>query len=263
MLRTCKRVVGNIQMQRLSDRTWNTAVGYLAAVVFAGVAGFALGATFSTGCPIDPQNAPFGCVEFLLSRYQTMIAAAIAAIAVFPVWRQVRLQGVQTDILRSDALRQRISTLGRMRDAFVKQAQPLREQLQVYPDHVNSVSFWAHDAAQHVDRFLDFVFGQKFLRLDGKQVAMARTDLTAKLTKLSRALWAMNWDVYLDGEDAPDDEQKAKLQDEAAKAEADLEMTIGAVLRSVGAVRSATFDDIAHARTKLQTLSETLLSRGE
>jgi hypothetical protein len=45
-----------------------------------------------------------------------MIAAVIAAIAVFPVWRQVRLQGMQTDILKSEVLRHRISTLGGMRD---------------------------------------------------------------------------------------------------------------------------------------------------
>jgi len=94
-------------MQRVSDRTWIAAAGYLAAAVFAGIAGFALGATYSTGCSLDPQNAPFGWAEFLISRYQTMIAAVIAAIAVFPVWRQVRLQGIQTDILRSDALRHR------------------------------------------------------------------------------------------------------------------------------------------------------------
>ncbi|GEM_PF-1541445 len=259
----CRRLHGDILMQRISDQTWNTAVGYLAAFVFAGITGFALGATFSTGCALDPQNAPFGCAEFLLSRYQTMIAAVIAAIAVFPVWRQVRLQGMQTDILKGDALRQRISTIGKMHNDLVKKAQPLREQLQLYPDHVDSVSYWAHDAAQHVDSCLDFVSGQKSLKLDGKQIAMARTDLIAKLTKLSRALWAMNWDVYLEDGDGLDDEEKAKFQDEAAQAEADLEMTIGAALKSLGAVRSATFDDITHARTKLQTLSESLLSRGE
>lgn len=252
-------------MQRLSDRTWNTAVGYFAAVVFAGIAGFALGATFSTGCPIDAQNAPFGCAEFLLSRYQTMIAAAIAAIAVFPVWRQVRLQGVQTDILRSDALRQRVSTLRRMRDALAKRAQPLQEQLQVYPDHVNvnSVNHWVHEAARHVDSFLDFVSSQKSLRLDGERVAVARADLMSKLATLSRALWVINWDVYLDDEDSPNEEQAATLRAEAAEAEANLEMTIGAALGSVSAVQSATFEDIAHARTKLRTLSESLLSRGE
>ena len=250
-------------MKRISDRTWNTAVGYLAAVVFAGIFWFALGATFSAGCPIDPQNAPFGCAEFLLSRYQTMIAAIIAAIAVFPVWRQVRLQGMQTDILKSEALRQRVSTLGRMRDALAKRAEPVQEQLQVYPDHIDNVSFWAHDALQLVEAFLDFVSRQKSLRLDGERVAAARADLMSKLTILSRALWVVNWDVYLDAEDTPNDEQVAALRAEAAKAEESLEVMISAALRSVGAVETSILEDIGLARTKLHALSENLVARGE
>ncbi|WP_018319328.1 hypothetical protein [Bradyrhizobium sp. WSM2793] len=161
---------GAALMWWVSDRAWNAAIGYFAAVVFSGVVGFALGATFSTGCPLDPQSAPFGCAQFLLSRYQTMIAAAIAAIAVFPVLRQVRLQGMQTDILKSDALRNRISTLGRMRDDLAGQIGTVRQQLQYYPDHINSLSFWAHEAAGQVDRFLDFVSNQRTLRLDGRHV---------------------------------------------------------------------------------------------
>ncbi|MBB4391666.1 hypothetical protein [Bradyrhizobium sp. ERR14] len=250
-------------MQRVSDRTWNTAVGYLAAVVFAGIAGFALGATFSTGCPLDPQNAPFGCAEFLLSRYQTMIAAVIAAIAVFPVWRQVRLQGMQTDILKGEALRQRVSTLGRMRNALVTRAKVVREELQLYPERVDNVSFWAHDASQQIDGFLDFVSGQKSLRLDGEQVAAARADLISKLTILSRAFWVMNWDVYLDDEDTPSDEEAAALRDEATEAEARLGATISAALASIGALQLAILEDIGVARTKLHALGENLVSQSE
>ncbi len=247
-------------MWRVSDRAWNAAVGYLAAVVFSGVMGFALGATFSTGCPLDPQNAPFGCAEFLLSRYQTMIAAAIAAIAVFPVWRQVRLQGMQTDILKSDALRNRISTLGKMREDLAGQAANARQELQWYPDHINNLSFWAHETAAQVDRFLDFVSDQRTLRLDGALVAAARADLIDRLNSLSRDLWVMNWDVYLNGEDEPNEEQAAKLQAEATAAEASLERKIGATLRSVVALDAAIFDDISHARTKLHSLSESLVT---
>lgn len=250
-------------MLRLRGRTQNTVVGYLAAVVFAGIAGFALGATFSTGCPLDHQTAPFGCAEFLLSRYQTMIAAVIAAIAVFPVLRQVRLQGMQTDILKSDALRKREFTLGEMRDALAKRTKPVQVQLHMYPDHVENVSYWAHDASQQVDSLLDFVSGQKSLQLDGARVAAARSDLTSKLTTLSRALWVMNWDVYLDAEDNPDDEQSAKLRVEAADAEAELEDTIGAALKGVEAVQAAILEDISHARTKLRALSENLVTRDE
>ncbi|MCK1735798.1 hypothetical protein IVA79_18095 [Bradyrhizobium sp. 138] len=244
----------------MSDRTWNAAVGYLAAVVFSGVVGFALGATFSTGCPLDPQNAPFGCAEFLISRYQTMIAAAIAAIAVFPVWRQVRLQGMQTDILKSDALRHRIATLSKMRDDLGAQAAVVRQELQWYPDYIKTLSFWVHETAAQVDRFLDFVSDQKALRLDGERVAAARADLMGKLNALSRDLWVMNWDVHLDGEDAPDEEQAQKLQAEATTAEANLEMTIGATLRSVGALNAAISEDISDARTKLHALSESLVT---
>ena len=110
---------------------------------------------------------------------------------------------------------------------------------------------------------MNFVSGQKSLRFGGEHVAAARADLMSKLTILSRALWGMNWDVYLDDEDTPNDEQSATLRAEAAEAEANLEVTIGAALRSVGALQSAILDDIGLARTTLHALSENLVSRGE
>jgi cell division protein FtsB len=97
---------------------------------------------------MDPHDAPFGCAELRLSRYQTLIAAAIAAIALFSVWRQVRLQGAQTDIARSAAaLRQRVEVISKARDDLEKEIEQLRGQLQVYPDHITNVNFWAHDTA--------------------------------------------------------------------------------------------------------------------
>lgn len=187
----------------------------------------------------------------------------IAAIAVFPVWRQVRLQGMQTDILKSEAFRRRVSTLGRMREDLVNQTNLVREQLQWYPDHIKNLNFWAHEAAAQVDSFMDFISGQKEFRLDALRVAAARADLIEKLTKLSRALWIVNWDAYLDGEDAPDEEQEVKLQAEAKAAEANSETTIDAALRSAGALKSAILDDINHTRSKLHALSENLVSHGE
>jgi hypothetical protein len=252
-----------MQMRRVSDRTWNTAVGYFAAVVFAGIMGFALGATFTKGCAMDPPNAPFGCAEFLLSRYQTLIAAAIAAIAVFPVWRQVRLQGTQTDIARSAALRQRVAVISNARDDLGKETEQLRDRLRVYPDRVKSVNFWAHDTAQQVDSFVQFVSDQRSLRLDGARAVVARSDLLDKMERLSRALWVINWDVYLGDEDAPSEERQAELQVEAIEAEANLEMTIDAALKSAGAMHFASLDDIAEARTELRALDEGLMSRGE
>ncbi|SFI62956.1 hypothetical protein [Bradyrhizobium sp. Gha] len=167
---------------------------------------------------------------------------------------------MQTDILKSDALRRRISTLGKMRDDLAEQAEIVRQELQWYPDHIKTLSFWVHEAAAKVDRLLDFVSLQKALRLDGKRVAAARADLIEKLNTLSRDLWVMNWDVYLDGEDAPDEEQAEKLQAEATTAEGNLETTIGATLRSVGALNAAISEDISHARTKLHALSESLVT---
>lgn len=252
-----------MQMWRVSDRAWNAAVGYFAAVVFAGITGFALGATFSNGCPMDPQNAPFGCAEFLLSRYQTLIAAAIAAIALFPVWRQVRLQGAQTDIARSAALRQRVRVISKTRDDLGKEIDQLRDQLQVYPGRVNNVNFWAHDRMQEVDRFVRFVSDQRSLRLDGERAATTRIDLIDKMERLSQAFWVINWDVYLNGEDDPSEERQAELRAEAVEAEANLEMTIGAALKSAGAMQQASLEDIAEARTELRALDEGLMARGE
>jgi hypothetical protein len=242
-----------------NDRDVEDSVGYLAATIFAAICGFVLGAAFPNGCPVDPMNAPFGCAEFLLSRYQTMIAAVIAAIAVFPVWRQVRLQKTQTDFLKSEALRHRISTLGGLRETLAKQAGSLREQLQWYPDYINCLTFWAHDAAQLVDTFIDFIHDQKALCLDGDHVAAARADLITKLDTLSRALWVINWDVHLSDEDAPNEEQEAKLRSDASEAEKNLEVTIAAALSAVSAVQSAILEDLGKARARLHALSENIV----
>jgi hypothetical protein len=249
-------------MWRVSDRTWNTAVGYFAAVVFAGIIGFAFGATFSNGCPMDQQNAPFGCAEFLLSRYQTLIAAAIAAIAVFPVWRQVRLQGVQTDIARSAALRQRVGVIEKARDDLGRETEQIRDRLRDYPDRVKTVSFWAHDTGQQVDSYVRFVSDQASLRLDGGRAAAARIDLLQNMERLSQAFWVINWDVYQGDEDYPGEERAAELNAEAIKAETDLEQTIDAALESARAMQRASSEDIGDARTELRALDEGLILRG-
>jgi cell division protein FtsB len=250
-------------MWRVSNRTWNTAVGYFAAVAFAGITGFALGATFSAGCSLDPQNAPFGRAEFLLSRYQTLIAAAIAAIALFPVWRQVRLQGAQTDIARSAALRQRVEVISKARDDLEAEIKPLRGQLGVYPERIENINFWAHDTAQEVDRFLRFVSDQRALRLDGQRAAAARNDLTDEMERLSRALWVINWDVHPSEVDDLGEEEQIRLQAEAVDAEAKLEQTIDTALKMARNMSRASFEDIADARTELRALDEGLMSHGQ
>jgi hypothetical protein len=250
-----------MKMWRVSDRTWNTAVGYAAAVVFAGITGFALGATFSNGCPMDPQNAPFGCAEFVLSRYQALIAAAFAAIALFPVWRQVL--GAQTDIVRSAALRLRVKMISKVRDDLEKEIERLRAELRMYPDDITYINFWAHDTAQLVDRFLLFVSDQRALRLDGPRAAAARNDLTDKMERLSRALWVINWDVRSDEVDDLAEEEQVRLQAEAVEAEAKLEQTIDTALKMARNMSRAFFEDIADARTELRALDDGLMSRGQ
>ena len=72
----------------------NNFIALASAAVLASILGFAYGATFSDGCAEDiPAGAVFGCAEFVLFRYQTLIGIAGALIAAWvtarPVWRQL------------------------------------------------------------------------------------------------------------------------------------------------------------------------------
>jgi len=78
----------------MSDRDWNDAVAVAAAVVFALILGFTIGASFTGGCAAI-KDAPFGCAEWWLSRYQTLIGVSVALLAAWvaarPVWKQTRV----------------------------------------------------------------------------------------------------------------------------------------------------------------------------
>lgn len=72
------------------------------------ILGFAYGATFDRGC--DASQAPFGCVEFVINRYQSLIAIvgaiAAAVITAKPVWHQLNLQQQQYDQMFAEHLKQ-------------------------------------------------------------------------------------------------------------------------------------------------------------
>ena len=72
----------------------NIFVAVASATILASILGFAYGATFSDGCSDDiPAGAVFGCAEFILFRYQTLIGIAAALLAAWitarPVWQQL------------------------------------------------------------------------------------------------------------------------------------------------------------------------------
>ncbi|WP_312946507.1 hypothetical protein [Agrobacterium sp.] len=59
------------------------------------VVGFAAGGAVLKGCPAI-SDAPFGCVEFILSRYQTLAAGILALIGAGLLWIQIQDQRRQT-----------------------------------------------------------------------------------------------------------------------------------------------------------------------
>ncbi len=80
-------------MPKVTTRTANTIITTAAFVLLAAIFGFVSGAAFSKGCS-DVREAAFGCVEFFLNRYQTVIgivaALVAAALTARPVWRQLQ-----------------------------------------------------------------------------------------------------------------------------------------------------------------------------
>jgi hypothetical protein len=85
---------------RMTDNR-NTRALVAAAAVRALVLGFSYGATFNGGCE-QIKDAPFGCFEWWLSRYQTLIAMFgaifVAWLTVQPVLEQLKLSSVQTAV---------------------------------------------------------------------------------------------------------------------------------------------------------------------
>ncbi len=55
------------------------------------VVGLAAGGAFLKGCPVG-SDAPFGCIEYFLSRYQTLIAGLLALIGAWLLWVQIQDQ---------------------------------------------------------------------------------------------------------------------------------------------------------------------------
>jgi hypothetical protein len=82
-------------MRRIDPKIQTAIVTTAATAFLAWVLGFAFGATYPSGCEHAVNaGAVFGCFEFILFRYQTLIgvfaALGTALIAAEPVWRQLR-----------------------------------------------------------------------------------------------------------------------------------------------------------------------------
>lgn len=86
---------------------------FFAIFVLSTIFGMAIGGMITIGCSAI-SDAPFGCVEFIVARYQTLLAAIVALFAAFiavtPVFRQLRQMTIQTGISQIERLEKRLET---------------------------------------------------------------------------------------------------------------------------------------------------------
>src|ERR1700739_3284919 len=91
------------------------------------------------GCSNDElRDAPAGCFEFWFNRYQTLFGAiaafAAAWIAVRPVWKQLNLASIQTNVALREAISSRANLVASRADRTNARLQSFLTSMRGYHD---------------------------------------------------------------------------------------------------------------------------------
>ncbi|MCA6109588.1 hypothetical protein [Bradyrhizobium cenepequi] len=245
----------------------NTTALIVAAAILALVLGFSYGATFNDGCT-RLKDAPFGCLEWWFSRYQTLIAMfgaiVVAWLSVQPVLKQLRLSSLQTAV----ALQQVHSARERLLENSVESELNVLETLsadlsrghyECQDDHA-ALPHWVWNMNQEVERVRDRLVQRQNKNPGGEEMAIARQGLIEILGRLSTCMSAYNGSVYLDADPEYEvtDEVRATIEAAELQAGKDLPGQIDAVSTGVGKLRDAFMADLGKLRTKRQLYDRTL-----
>jgi hypothetical protein len=246
----------------------NSLVLLLAVSMLALVLGFAYGATFTGGCS-DIKEAPFGCVEYMVSRYQTLIAmfgaVFVGVYAVRPVLRQLGLTSLQTTV----TLHQTYSAREKLLESRAKTQMAELDKLSIdlnqgysqREDDGGSLSHWVWDMQQEVDRMRYRLSQWQTENLDGDETTIARQNLITALRRLDHCMIDFNGTVYVDDPElGVTDEEKAKVYAAEQRAIKDLPARISEASAAVGNVREAFDTDLGEIRLKRQLLDQVLVN---
>lgn len=251
----------------MTDRDWNTVI-LIAALCFLGfVLGFATGATFDRGC-IAIKEAPFGCLEWWLSRYQTLLAMAgaflVAWFAAQPLWKQLKLSSVQTTTNLHQVYSAREKVLAARAKSELARLEKLSTDLSGGYKRVKDdggLSHWVWDMEQVVDSIKDRLDRRQADNIDGDETIIARQELIGEITRLRECMSDFNASVYADDpeyESTPEAEANvAAAEDRASK---ELPDRIEDVSLAITGLRKAFATDLQEIRLKRQSIDQVLVN---
>jgi hypothetical protein len=238
----------------------NTLVLVVAAAVLALVLGFAYGAAFNGGCE-QIKDAPFGCVEWWFSRYQTLVAMFgaifVAWLSVQPVLKQLKLSSVQTAValqqVHADREKRLESWLKPELAALQKLSEDLARGYYELEDDDAMLPHWVWDMNQTVDSTRDRLIQRQDRNLGDAEITAARQNLIDMLRQLSICMSDYNGSVYADDPEYDlSDEDKAKIDKAEQEARKELPDRIDAASVAIQKLADAAAKDLQEIRTKLR-----------
>ncbi|WP_439373025.1 hypothetical protein [Bradyrhizobium sp. DASA03120] len=235
-------------------------------MILSAILGLSYGATFNGSCEAI-RDAPFGCLEWWLSRYQTAIAIAGAILAAWlgaqPVLRQLKLSSLQT----AATLQQVYTTRERLLESGFK---PELDDLEQLSNELTGgyfqrdgnrrvLSEWIWDISQDVDRAERRAVRRQLKNRDGDSMAIARKGLIGTLGRLSTCMRNYNATVGADDPElGPPGEVMLAAEEAKSKAEKELPGRIEELSAAVENFRNAFMVDLQELRTKRQLYDQIL-----
>jgi hypothetical protein len=246
----------------------NTLSLVAAAAILALVLGFAYGASFGSGCA-QIKDAPFGCVEWWLSRYQTLLAMFgaifVAWLGVQPVLRQLKLSSVQTAVALQQSHTEREKRLESWLKPELAALEKLSEDLargyyESKDDHA-VLPHWVWDMNQTVESSRNRLIQRQDRNLGPAEITTARQNLIDVLEQLTNCMSDYNGSVYADDPEYPlSDEDRAKIDEAEQKARNDLPARIGAASAAINEFTEAVATGLRQLRIKRRSYDQVLAS---
>lgn len=248
--------------------TRNTLVLVVAAAVLALVLGFAYGASFNGGCE-QIKDAPFGCVEWWFSRYQTLVAMFgaifVAWLSVQPVLKQLRLSSVQTAValqqVHADRERQLENWIKPELAALDKLSEDLARGYYERQDDHGALPHWVWDMYQTVDDTRDRLIQRQHKHFGTTEVTAARQNLIDVLKRLSNCMSDYNGSVYADDPEYDlSDDDKVKIDEAEQEARKELPDRIDEASVAIQKLADAAAADIQEIRKKRRFYDQILVN---
>jgi hypothetical protein len=244
----------------------STASLLTAAVILSAILGLSYGATFNGGCE-SIKDAPLGCTEWWLSRYQTSIAIAGAIFAAWlgiqPVLKQLRLTSLQTAATLQQVHSVRERLLDNMSKTELARLEKLSTELQqgyqLREDEPKVLPHWIWDFNQEVDRVEAGLKRRQLRNVDGDRVTIARQNLISKLAELSVCMRNFNATVGAD-EGEWGNEDLSAAEDAELRAAKELPDRIAETVEAIDRLRDAFTGDQQELRSKRQLYDQILVN---